>query len=80
MRSKDGRWRWIQSRAEVAELSAALNSVKVLSGLVPVCAWCKRVRSDQGYWQQLEHFISERSHARFTHGMCPECDEKQSRP
>jgi len=59
------------------ELQDALDKVKVLSGLIPICAWCKKVRNDEGYWQQVETYISENSEASFTHGMCPECKEKQ---
>ncbi len=58
------------------ELQQALDKVKVLSGLIPICAWCKKVRNDEGYWQQVEIYISENSEASFTHGMCPECKEK----
>ena len=56
------------------ELRQALQDVKVLSGLLPICSWCKRVREDSGYWAQLEAYVSERSGAVFTHGICPECE------
>jgi len=56
-----------------AELAEALASVKTLSGLLPVCAWCKRIRDDAGYWQQIERYLANRTDARFTHGMCPDC-------
>lgn len=59
------------------ELEKALEEVKVLSGIIPICAWCKKIRNDSGYWDQLEHYISEHSDADFTHGVCPECYEKQ---
>jgi hypothetical protein len=59
------------------ELRAALATVKVLSGLIPICAWCKKVRNDEGYWQQVEAYIAERSEASFTHGICVECKEKE---
>ena len=62
-------------RAMVSELQSALGDVKTLSGLLPMCAWCKQVRSDDGYWTKLETYISERSEARFSHGICPECAE-----
>jgi CheY-like chemotaxis protein len=55
------------------ELEAALAEVKQLSGLLPICAWCKKVRDDQGYWKQIEVYIRDHSHAEFTHGVCPEC-------
>lgn len=57
----------------IAELQEALSSVKVLRGLLPICAHCKKIRDDQGYWNQLESYISEKSDAQFTHGICPEC-------
>jgi hypothetical protein len=51
--------------------------VRELSGLLPVCAWCHKVRDDAGYWQTLERFVRDHSHASITHGMCPECMERQ---
>jgi len=56
-----------------AELKKALDEVKTLSGLLPICAACKKVRDDKGYWQQIESFISEHSDAQFSHGLCPHC-------
>lgn len=58
------------------ELSDALENVKVLSGLIPICANCKHVRDDKGYWLQVEHYITERSDAQFSHSICPECMKK----
>jgi len=55
------------------ELRAALDDVKVLRGFLPICAWCRRVRDDGGYWDQIEAYISARSEATFTHGICPDC-------
>jgi hypothetical protein len=55
------------------ELQAALANVKTLTGLLPICASCKRIRNDQGYWDQVETYITKRSDAKFTHGTCPEC-------
>jgi hypothetical protein len=55
------------------ELEKALAENKVLRGIIPICAACKKIRDDQGYWQQLEIFIRERSDAEFSHGICPEC-------
>jgi len=57
----------------VKELTAALAKVKTLSGLLPLCAWCKNIRNDEGYWERIETYVSEHSDARFTHGMCPDC-------
>jgi hypothetical protein len=47
--------------------------VKLLTGLLPICAWCKRIRDDEGEWHRVEAYVSSRSAATFTHGMCPEC-------
>lgn len=58
------------------ELQAALAEVKVLSGFLPICSSCKKIRDDKGYWNQLESYISEHSEAQFTHGVCPECAGK----
>jgi PAS domain S-box-containing protein len=55
------------------ELSAAKKEITTLAGLLPICAWCKKVRDDQGYWQQIEKFISERSELSFTHSICNDC-------
>lgn len=61
----------------ITELQKALANVEILSGLLPICAWCKKIRSDEGYWQAVEQYLSERSRARFTHSICPECLKKQ---
>jgi hypothetical protein len=57
----------------IAEISAALADVKALRGLLPICASCKKIRDDSGYWQQLEHYIEGHSTASFSHGLCPDC-------
>jgi hypothetical protein len=54
-------------------LNKALNEVKVLRGLVPICAKCKQIRDDQGYWRQIEEYLREHSEAEFSHGLCPKC-------
>jgi AmiR/NasT family two-component response regulator len=56
-----------------AELEAALAHVKTLSGLLPICASCNKIRDDEGYWQRVEVYIRDHSDADFTHGICPEC-------
>lgn len=58
------------------ELEKALTKIKTLSGLLPICASCKKIRDDRGYWNQLEHYISEHSEVEFTHGCCPDCAKK----
>jgi PleD family two-component response regulator len=55
------------------QLQEALDQVKTLSGLLPICANCKKVKDDQGYWQQVEMYVQEHSDARFSHGFCPNC-------
>jgi PAS domain S-box-containing protein len=57
----------------IEELRQALASVKTLSGLLPICASCKKIRDDRGYWNQIESYIRDHSEAQFTHGLCPEC-------
>lgn len=60
----------------VLELQDALARVKTLSGMLPICAHCKRVRDDKGYWNQIEAYIQDHSKAEFSHGICPECMKK----
>lgn len=59
-----------------AQLEDALAKVKTLRGLLPICANCKKIRDDQGYWKQLESYIESHSEALFSHGLCPECTEQ----
>jgi DNA-binding response OmpR family regulator len=59
--------------AKIRELQEAARQIKTLSGIVPICASCKKVRDDQGFWSQVEAYVSEHSEARFSHGLCPEC-------
>jgi len=60
----------------IHDLQEALANVKSLSGLLPICASCKKIRDDQGYWSQVESYIQKHSDATFTHGMCPDCLKK----
>ena len=60
----------------VAELQDALTRVKRLQGLLPICSYCKRIRGDDQYWQQVDSYITEHTDAQFTHGICPPCAEK----
>lgn len=60
----------------IVELQNALDEVRKLSGLLPICASCKKIRDDKGYWNLLESYISQHSEAQFTHSICPECIEK----
>jgi hypothetical protein len=56
-----------------AELEETLGNVRTLSGLLPICASCKKIRDDRGYWNQIEEYVGEHTHAEFSHGLCPEC-------
>jgi PAS domain S-box-containing protein len=60
----------------IAELKEALANVKTLRGLIPICASCKKIRDDQGYWSQVEVYVRDRSEAQFSHGICPDCRKK----
>jgi CheY-like chemotaxis protein len=60
------------------QLQKALQQVKTLRGLLPICAWCKKIRDDEGYWQQIETFIKANSDADFTHSICPDCFERMA--
>ncbi len=60
----------------IAELQKALSEVKTLSGLLPICASCKSIRDDKGYWKQIESYIKDHSEAEFSHGICPDCIKK----
>lgn len=84
------RRRWHELKAEMRErekaeesnrrlimsLEKALTEVRTLRGLLPLCAWCKKVRDDTGYWMELESYIQANSDARVTHGICPDCARK----
>jgi DNA-binding response OmpR family regulator len=65
-----------QLAARVRELEEALASVKQLSGLLPICSYCKKVRDDRNYWQQVEAYVTEHSQAKFSHSICPDCYER----
>jgi PAS domain S-box-containing protein len=60
----------------IQELQSALENVKTLQGLIPICANCKKIRDDKGFWNQVESYISQHTDAKFTHGICPECAKK----
>jgi DNA-binding response OmpR family regulator len=65
-----------QLTEQIATLRETLANVKQLKGLLPICSYCKRIRKDEDYWQQLEGYISEHSDAQFSHGICPGCFEQ----
>lgn len=60
----------------VKELEEALSEIRTLKGLLPICSYCKKIRSDDDSWSQMESYISKHSDAEFTHGICPACEEK----
>lgn len=59
-----------------SELSKALSDIKRLSGLLPICASCKNIRNDKGYWEQIEDYVKDHTDAEFSHSICPSCMEK----
>ena len=58
----------------------ALAHVRQLQGLLPICAYCKKIRNDSNYWQSIEAYLGERSQATFSHGICPDCRERIVKP
>jgi GAF domain-containing protein len=67
----------LELRRVSARMADALAKIKTLHGLLPICAWCKRIRDDKGYWSQVEAYVHDHTGADFTHGICPDCLEKQ---
>lgn len=63
----------LQNLELIRKLETALTEIKTLRGIIPICSHCKKIRDDQGYWKQLEAYISDHSEAEFSHGICPEC-------
>lgn len=77
VRDISNRKRMEKEREELIQrLQDALSRVKKLSGLLPICASCKKIRDDKGYWNQIETYIRAHSEADFSHGICPECAKK----
>jgi len=70
-RDKMGEWEKL-----IQELQEALSKVKTLSGMLPICSSCKKIRDDKGYWNQIESFFLTHSEAQFSHGLCPDCMKK----
>jgi len=64
----------------VRELEAAMGRVKQLHGLLPICAYCKKIRDDRNHWQRVEEYVSAHTDAEFSHGICPECYERNLTP
>lgn len=65
---------------QVKELQEALNHIKTLQGILPICSYCKKIRDDGNYWQLLENYISTHSMAQFSHSICPDCYQKYVEP
>lgn len=71
------RKKWELEREKlITELRDALDQIKTLSGLLPICANCKKIRDDKGYWNQIETYLHKHSHAKFSHSICPDCAKK----
>ena len=66
----------IQRKRIYDQKEKALSELKILTGLLPICAACKKIRNDEGYWERIEGYIMAHSQATFTHGICPECNEE----
>lgn len=65
---------------KVNEIQQALDHIKTLQGILPICSYCKKIRDDQNYWQQVESYISKATDASFTHSICPDCFDKHVKP
>jgi hypothetical protein len=64
----------------IKELEAAQAQIKTLQGIIPICSYCKKIRDDKQYWQQVETYVADRSHAHFSHAVCPDCYKKHVQP
>jgi len=65
-----------EQQALISQLKEAIAEIKTLKGCIPICAWCKKIRDDEGCWDQLEAYMSKHTDASFSHGLCPDCFEK----
>jgi phosphoserine phosphatase RsbU/P len=70
----------VKLTARVGELERALEHIRTLQSLLPICCYCKRIRQDQGYWAQLEVYLAEQADVHFSHGICPDCYQKHIKP
>jgi hypothetical protein len=61
-------------------LEEALKRVKLLQGLLPICSYCKKIRNDRNYWEQVDAYVASHSEAQFSHGVCPDCFEVHLKP
>ena len=69
--------RYFESLKKTKELQKALDEIEVLKGIIPICAYCKKIRDDEGSWNQLESYVRSHSAAEFSHGICPNCYQEQ---
>jgi DNA-binding NtrC family response regulator len=69
----------IERQKLITRLENSLKEIKTLRGLLPMCAWCRKIRDDKGYWQELETYIRQHTDTAFTHGICPDCMKKVNR-
>ena len=60
----------------ILELHETIKAIKKLEGIIPICSYCKQIRDENGAWSQLERYIHDHSGAQFSHGICPQCEEK----
>lgn len=60
----------------INELQRAANEIKTLRGIVPICSYCKQIRDDKGFWNQVESYVRDHTEAEFSHGICPDCAKK----
>jgi DNA-binding NtrC family response regulator len=65
---------------QITELQAALAQIKTLQGILPICMYCKKIRDDKQYWQQVESYVTTHTEAQFSHGICPDCYKKYIQP
>ena len=66
----------IERQKLLVELEKRMNEIKTLRGIIPMCAWCRKIRDDEGYWSKVEEYLEKHTDAAFTHGMCEECAKK----
>ncbi len=66
----------LEKELTIKQLRQALDEIKSLRDIIPICANCKKIRDDKGYWQQVEAYFAEHTDAKFSHGICPECATK----
>ncbi len=61
----------------ITQLQSALTEIKTLRGILPICSYCKKIRDDQGYWEQVDVYVDQHTEAQFSHSLCPDCLEER---